>query len=267
MIGKQGTKTALLVLIGALMVSHGLRGDEQLRVLFDQSHGQRFLIEQQGQLHLSKLAQVMSDACLEVAASQEPIDRNRLTEVDALVISGPFAPLKEGEIEVILGFLEGGGRLAVMLHIGPPVAELLTRLEVAISNGVIREQSGVLAENPLDFQVNRLAPHALTQDIPHFNIYGSWALMPFGQTGKVLAKTGPQAWVDLNGNERFDPGDAMQEFGVIVAGEYERGRYVVYGDDAIFQNRFLEGANLKLAQNLARWLRGEDTVMASLPQR
>jgi hypothetical protein len=212
------------------------------------------LIEQQGQLHLSNLAQVMGDAGLEVAASQEPIDGNRLTGVDALVISGAFAPLQEGEIGVVLGFLEGGGSLAVMLHIGPPVAELLTRLEVAISNGVIRERSGVLGENPLDFRVTRLAPHALTQDIPHFNIFGSWALMPFGQTGKVLAKTGPQAWVDLNGNEAFDPDDAMQEFGVIVAGKYGKGHYVVYGDDAVFQNRFLEGENLKLARNLARWM-------------
>jgi hypothetical protein len=40
-----------------------------------------------------------------------------------------------------------------------------------------------------------------------------------------------------------------------VAGALGRGRFVVFGDDTLFQNRFLDGSNLELAGNLVHWLR------------
>lgn len=43
---------------------------------------------------------------------------------------------------------------------------------------------------------------------------------------------------------------------MVVAGSYGKGRFAVFGDDAIFQNRFLDADNRKLAANLARWLKG-----------
>jgi len=41
---------------------------------------------------------------------------------------------------------------------------------------------------------------------------------------------------------------------VAVAGRSGKGRFVVFGDDAIFQNKFLTGDNLVLGRNLASWL-------------
>jgi hypothetical protein len=35
-----------------------------------------------------------------------------------------------------------------------------------------------------------------------------------------------------------------------------KGRYIIFGDDALFQNRFLVGENLFLAGNLVAWLLG-----------
>jgi len=49
----------------------------------------------------------------------------------------------------------------------------------------------------------------------------------------------------------------MQAFGVVVAGQAGAGRFVVFSDDAIFQNRFLGDNNRILAANLGRWLTAE----------
>jgi hypothetical protein len=44
-------------------------------------------------------------------------------------------------------------------------------------------------------------------------------------------------------------------FGVVVSGDLGNGRFIVFGDDAIFQNKFLDNSNRQLAKNLARWLK------------
>jgi len=46
-------------------------------------------------------------------------------------------------------------------------------------------------------------------------------------------------------------------FAVVVAGKLSSGRFVVFGDDAVFQNKFLTGDNLILGRNLAAWLATE----------
>ena len=41
---------------------------------------------------------------------------------------------------------------------------------------------------------------------------------------------------------------------LMVAGELGQGRFVVLGDDAVFQNRYLDESNRKLAIQLLDWL-------------
>ena len=57
----------------------------------------------------------------------------------------------------------------------------------------------------------------------------------------------------------------MQSFSVLVSGPHGSGELAVFGDDAMFQNRFLTGQNLELAHNLAAWLSapGADGRVAS----
>jgi len=40
----------------------------------------------------------------------------------------------------------------------------------------------------------------------------------------------------------------------VVTGTLNKGDFVIFGDDAIFQNRFLDDDNRKLATNLGKWL-------------
>jgi hypothetical protein len=223
-------------------------------VLFDQGHGQRFTTEGKRELDLSGLAAAFRKSGYRVVSTKRALSPKLLAGTDALVLSGPFVPYAPPEIEAITAFVKRGGALCIMLHIGPPAATLLQRLGVEHSNGVINEAEGVIDNDPHDFRVTRVTPHLLFHGLHGFSLYGAWALLPAGDRVEAIATTSPAAWVDLNRNGRLDPADARQAFAVAVAGQPGKGRFVVFGDDAVFQNKFLVGENLQLARNLAAWL-------------
>jgi len=224
-------------------------------VLIDQSHDQRFLAEKEGPLHLSSFAGVLKDEGFSVKSSSAVLTDELLRNIDAVIISGPFRNIEPPEVDAILRFLERGGRLAVMLHIGAPFSGLLTRLEVDFTNYVLNEQENVIDGDPKNFQVKTLSTNMLFERMDHFSLYGGWALMNTAPSARIVASTSPRSWVDLNGDKKLSKGDVVQAFGVVVVGEIGAGRFVVFGDDAIFQNKFLDESNRQLAKNLSRWLK------------
>jgi hypothetical protein len=227
-------------------------------ILVDEVHGEKFRIEARGQLDLSKLAAAFRNAGATVEVGKQPLTDDSLAHVDALVVSGAFAPFTAVEIDAVMHFLDRGGRLAVMLHLPFPLTPLLRRLHVDFANGVVREREHVIGDNPMNFQVTAFSVHALTRNVDSIAVFGAWALVNEDGSAAIIARTSPSAWVDLNGNGSLDPGDAVQSFGVAVAGQLGRGQFVVFGDDAIFQNEFLTKGNAVLARNLACWLSRAD---------
>lgn len=224
-------------------------------VLIDQSHDQRFIIEKEGPLHLSAFAKILENEGLTVKSSIEPFTAEVLKGVDVIVISGPFRTLGPNEVDLLLHFLERGGRLSAMLHIGSPFADLLHRLGVDFTNYVLFEQENIIDNDPRNFQVKTLAADPLFGKIDHFSLYGGWAVVNTAPSARIIASTSPKGWVDLNGDKKLSKGDVVQAFGVVAAGEFGAGRFVVFGDDAIFQNKFLDESNRQLAINLARWFK------------
>ena len=247
--------TILRILLLSLLLSVSpLSAIAQKTVLFDEGHGQKFLIEQNGPLDLSKLSALFQNEGLRVKTSIGEITDEILVKADALVISGAFLPLTPLEIPAIIRFVEKGGRLCIMLHIGFPVADLLHHLNVSISNGVIHEQKNQIKGNDLDFYVTDLKSHELMRGVNRISIFGGWALLNTEENEQVIAQTSANAWVDLNRNNKIDKRDAVQSFGLVVVGTRGFGQFVVFGDDAIFQNQFLAGDNVLVGKNLARWL-------------
>ena len=222
--------------------------------LFDEGHGQPFLVAGERPLDLAGLAGVFAAAGCEVKTTRQPLAAAALAGVDILIVSGAFQPLTAEEVAAVQEFVKRGGGLAIMLHVAPPLAPLLEALEVDFTNGTLRETSNLIGDSPQNFRVRDLAAHPLTAELTDFAVYGVWALRGTAPDVDILARTGTHAWVDLNRDNRLSPGDAVQAFGVAVTGAFGRGRFVVFGDDALFQNRFLEGSNRLLAGNLARWL-------------
>lgn len=221
--------------------------------LFDQGHGQAFLVGKSRPFDLSELAGVFAEQGAFVRTSSEKISATTLANVDILVISGPFAPIEDEEIEFIIKFIEQGGRLAVMVHIGPPVIKLLLHLGVSISSVAVYEQNYIIGGNPLNFMVPDLSSHPLTSGLDGFNVFGAWALLGTKDHVETVARTSRDVWVDLNRNKILNEKDAQQSFALVVAGGLGQGQFAVFGDDAIFQNRFFKGGNLLLGRNLARW--------------
>jgi len=191
----------------------------------------------------------------------------RIDELRDMLINGhllPFEIIRKSVKEITsreylygdpyIDFLRKGGGLAVMLHIPPPALNLLRQLHVEVANGTLHEEGAAIDANPLYIKVSRLAEHPVTAGLESFSVYGCWALRGAAEHVEVLAETGPHGWVDLDQNRQFTGADAMQSFGVLVAGQLGQGRYVVFGDDTLFQNRFFDEPNRRLAVNLANWL-------------
>lgn len=245
------------MVVAVLLLWAGTAGADErvVRTLIDQGHDQRFLIEETGALHLSGIADIIRSRGSQVASTKKALTDEALKDISALVISGPFEALKPEEVEAVARFIERGGRLAIMLHIGSPLTGLLTRLDLDHSNAVLYERLNVI-DNNNNFRVTALSASPLFNGLTQFSVYGCWALDP-GKTGTPVAQTSPDAWIDLDGNKVLSKGDMIGAFSVAVSGTLGSGSFIVFGDDALFQNRYLDENNRKLAGNLAGWLAGQ----------
>jgi hypothetical protein len=225
-------------------------------VLFDEAHGEQFLPQKEAPLALTGLADLFFARGFQIHIAKEPLTPISLAGVDAVVISGPFAPFAPEEIDALYDFVEKGGRLAVMLHVAPIISQLLSRFDVVHSNGVIREEAHVqIAGEALNFHVARLDKEPLFTGIDRFAVYGGWALASGGKFARIVASSGEKSWIDLDKDRNYSEKDAMQSFGIIALGEVGKGNFVIFGDDAIFQNRYITGANRQLAENLVQRLK------------
>ncbi len=252
---RRAVAVAVILSAGLFFARTSDAGAKSLTVLFDEGHGQHFVVAGHGPLDLSGLAGRFEAQGFRVATSAQQIDDTLLSNADALVISGAFAPFAQSENEAVTRFLTRGGRLCVMLHIPQPLAPLLEMLGVLTSNGVIRERENVIDVDPLNFRVTKLDPHGLTKNLTSFDVFGAWALLGGNDKTTVVARTGATAWVDLNHDGELQERDAVQSFAVVVAGRFGAGSFVVFGDDALFQNQFFKGNNEVFGGNLAEWLK------------
>ena len=245
----------LFLCIGLLFLAVVQAEAKKLTVIFDQGHGQKFVIEKEGELQLSGLSGLLKAKGYNVKISVGQINDAALNTADVLIISGAFQPLSPEEINAVIRFVERGGKLCVMLHIPQPLTGLMSRLKIYASNGVIQEQENTINNAPMDFYITNMEKHKITKGLKKIGVHGAWALMTESATARIIARTGPKAWIDLNGDGQFNGNDAQQPFGVIIAGTLGKGRYVIFGDDAIFQNKFLDQENMPLGKNLADWMK------------
>jgi len=240
----------MVLVCGALAA----RAEAAQTVLFDTGHGERFLIGEKGPLQLSSFAEICQAAGIKVATLSKPISDESLAGADGLVISGAFTPFKEAELDAVIRFMLRGGKVSVMLHIAPPLGTLLDRFGISFTNGVIREHENLIGGQPQDFKVTRFGSHPVLRGIREFSLYGVWGLTSFDDRSRVIASTSPRAWIDLH-HDKIQTKEETASFAVACAGQVGKGGFLVFGDDAIFQNKFLDANNKALAVNLAGWLK------------
>lgn len=224
-------------------------------VLFDMAHGQRFSPEGRNDLDLGFLGDAFRDGGFTVSELREPVTDQALKNVSVFVVSGPFIPFSAAEAKAVRSFVERGGNLAVMLHVAPPAATLLASFETLVSPGVLRETKNLIGTSGTDFSVKQFLPHPLFQDITEFQVHGGWPLLGGGKTFKTVAFSSDGGWVDMDQDGKRHPeAEPMHSYGIVVAGETGRGKVAIFGDDAIFQNKFVVAhGNKQLTRNLVAW--------------
>ena len=253
-----------IILLVALMAVNPFNVEaRQNVVLFDEGHGQRFLVDRNGPLDLSGLSALFQKEGLLVKSNKEEITEKVLAEADVLVLSGAFVGFTLPEISAIVNFVHAGGQLCVMLHIGFPLAELLKELNVYVSKGVVREQENLIQQAETNYYVTVSGQHELMNGLERFKVYGGWALLTDNKNAETIAQTSSSAWIDTNMNGKQDARELQRPLGLSIAGTAGDGSFVVFGDDAIFQNQYLSEENMQLGKNLARWLKGDKLTPSS----
>lgn len=223
-------------------------------LLFDQAHGQTSSIDQNGPSDISKLKDLFLAQGFVVQTNITPFTNNSFSDIAAVIISGPIAQLSPEEIQAISKYLNNGGQVCLMLQDASSMADLLASLTVAVANGLVHERENIIAGDDMHFFVKDLPKHPLTKGLADFNMYSAWP-MKTALEANIIARTSEQSWVDLDGDDLFDPKDAVQSFPVLITGQLGHGHFIIFGDDAALQNQFLSGNNEILGQNLARWLK------------
>ena len=80
--------------------------------------------------------------------------------------------------------------------------------------------------------------------------------MTESKTAQIIARTGSKGRSNPNRDGKFNGNLRFQAvIRVVIAGTFGKGKYVIFGDDAIFQNKFLDQENMPLGKNLAAWMK------------
>lgn len=203
-------------------------------------------LEQTGMFGM--LPRYLRDRGYECAFSDE-IGQETLENCAVLVIFNPMRPLSETELDLVFGFVkEGGAVLAAGDHTGGeqirlPLNEILRPAGISLnfdsavpfhelwSDGLVLHEGGILDGLRKD-QIQVVVGASLSVQTP----------------ARVLV-TGRNAYSDagnekntedgLLGNMRFERGEPVGDLVLAAEAEYEKGRFIVFGDTTPFQNTVL----------------------------
>jgi ABC-type uncharacterized transport system involved in gliding motility auxiliary subunit len=219
-------------------------------------------------------------ALLLAAEARVPADAAFLAAI------GPKKPLLPHEVSEIRSYLEGGGRVLLLLDpateagLGP----VLVDFRVAVGDDMIvdREQIPFLgARLGLDPMVEEFPSHPITRDFKErlvlFEARSVSARTEGGLPGveaSVIARTRPSSWAVADyrkmlssGTVAQGPGDLPGPVPVAVAARRANARLVVMGDSDLATNAHLaDFFNKEFLLNAVAWLRGQEDLIAERPK-
>jgi hypothetical protein len=209
-------------------------------------------------------------------------------DASALLIARPRAPLAEPEHQALLEYLGRGGPLMLMLDVGQPVPEVLSRLGVSVQEGYVMDQLRVFPYDDRPVPVYR--KHPITDDLLEERLVTVMAHVapltlhdpaPQGVRASTLLRTSRQGWIDRGG--ALERGAAVYEPEIDIEGPVEMafaldlgagqglvkagqrpGRVVVVGDgDMVLNTLIADGpGNASFLVNAFRWLLGDDARLS-----
>jgi uncharacterized protein (TIGR03437 family) len=236
-----------------------------IRLYVDESHDEAVTIDPQQAAILNPqnpqyvLLSVLTSSGSGAIADRQttgPITYANLTNYDALVIAEPQQPLSGDEIEAVLRFVRAGGGLILTSNSGVDTTSMNS---IAAAFG-LRYLSGPLCSNPslqdaCSFNIDYIDPtNPITAELSALTSNWGTGLVTDAQW-LGLVETGPEAWLDPDGDGIRDPTDRSGPFIHTAVRTFGSGRVIAVGDNFPFR-ALPDNPNFALGVNAVNWAGG-----------
>jgi len=245
-----------------------------IRLYVDEAHDEAFTVDQQRAVAMNPqhpesvlLGVLTSSGAIADRQTTAPLTYANLTNYDALIIAAPRQPLSGDEIAAVLRFIRAGGGLILIGGAGIDTASMNS---IAAAFG-LRYLGGPLCSNPhlqdaCSFDVAYIDPtHPVTAGLSVLTYNWGTGLVSDAQW-QALVKTGPEAWLDPNGNRIHDPAERPGPFIHTAVRSFGSGRAIAIGNSYQFRAQPDDGNNFALGVNAVNWAGGAIGPRRSLIQ-
>jgi len=232
------------------------------RILFDEAHDERNTLsptrasqivpEHPDWVLMSRMISTLTDEFLFETNPAALFTPELLARYDVVLMAAPRKRLTAAEREALGGFVRNGGALVVLGDCG------LESVIIPITEtyGIVMRRGCVLdpkQKEPGNFFTEDITDHYAVRQVPSlaFNWGGALALSDSGAV--ALARSGPDSWLDLNGNQRKDPDEPGGPFILAAAAEAGSGRVVVISDNCFHDDGFEWWGNDPFLRSVLRW--------------
>ena len=217
------------------------------------------------------------------------------SDCSVLLMAGPEKPPLEAELEAIERYLDGGGKVMVLLepHPATGLAEFLKLYGLQVGQDLVLDASGVgrlFGMGPAMPLVSQYESHAITDDFDIMTFFPTARSVtpaptpPPDLSVQPLARTGPNSWGETElGTEtaQLDPDRDLPGPVTIAAAVDARSgepvtdtasaephtRLVVFGDSDFASNAyFATSGNGDLFLNALNWLAQEEDLISIRPR-
>ncbi|MHB8841368.1 MAG: DUF4350 domain-containing protein [Candidatus Aquicultor sp.] len=223
-------------------------------LLFDLGHKEIFNPDDVKPLGYSQARDAFIRHGYAMRKNKSALTEATLKDVDVVAIIGPMDVFTQQESEVLAKFVSGGGDILLTLHIADVCYPLAQRLGFQLSSSVIAQSHDIFDDSPKNLVATTVINDPLTAGVASVAVRKSWALNPTAQNARIVVATAKDAWADINPDDQYDQQEPAGSYGIVGAAELGKGRVVVIGDDAVFDNKTMDMAgNRILCKNIIAW--------------
>ncbi len=214
------------------------------------------------------------------------------TDMDALIIAGPRRPFSPEEIELVFDYLNGGGRVLLLIDPDPnldvaPFNERLASWGIRLRDDLVIDPRSSFMGDVAAPLVTQYTFHTITKNMPGIATFFPTArsievldASPLDKRVTVLVTTSPDAWGEtdyqapqLGYTEGKDARGPLNLVVVVeqVDEEGPRGRLAVVGDADFPSNVLINNVpgalgNVELLNNIINWLTEDEALVSIGPK-